>query len=220
MVARRVTGEPPLSMVAVTVSAPLFCARVSRSAPGDASDAGSAAWVAAISPTVHWMRMGAPAARPASFGVTVIVLRPSQVAGASSVNSGSGIASRIAIGTVFVSRPSARTTVHSSAACASPETRPASTVQESRSVATTSRDSPRTSVHTIRCAPPIRARTVARAPSSSASDAASSVNASPAATIGPTAVCSGFWFSYSSRTQSAERATPAMRTSSTAPTKL
>ena len=66
----------------------------------------------------------------------------------------------------------------------------------------------------------MRARTVALAPSSSVIADALSVNSSPAATIGPTAVCIGFWFSYSSLIHSAERATLAMRTSSTSPTKL
>ena len=80
-------------MVAVTVTVPLFCARVRSSAPGDVSDspdasdasvasgAGTASWVTAMSPAVHFTR-SAPAVDPRIFGVTMIVLRPSQVAGA------------------------------------------------------------------------------------------------------------------------------------------
>ena len=96
------------------------------------------------------------------------------------------------IATDFVATPSARTTVHSSEACVSPLTRPASNVHAARSVATIVRASPRTSVHTIFCAPPICPRTVVRAPSSTVIDSSLSANSSPAATIGPTAVCIGF----------------------------
>jgi hypothetical protein len=91
-------------------------------------------------------------------------------------------------------------------------------VYENRSVATTVSAPPRLRIQTTFWAPPAWRVTVALLPSSTLISAGVTEKALPGCTRGPTSVCRGFWFSYCSFTQSAERATLEMRTSSMSPT--
>ena len=94
IVAVRTVGVPPLSTATRTVSVPLFCARLSTSLPSATS------LMTAMSETVHVVfSLPAPAAciavRLSTCGATSTGVRPSQVAGALSVNTGSGMVSLI-----------------------------------------------------------------------------------------------------------------------------
>ncbi len=197
---------------------PLLKACRSRSPPDAGSETtakGPASHSAPISPTPSAAMAGKFAIR----GTTSIAVRPSHVAGASSVNAGSGIASRIVTGMSRVFTPPGHTARKRSVAAASPATRPASNVQEKRSTATTSSTPSRITLQAIFRAPPASAVTVALRPSSRSSRSAESARPSPGSTTGPTSDWSGFWFSYSSRAHSGERTTRDTRTSSRSPTK-
>ena len=100
-----VIAFPPLLIVAVTVSFPLFCARFRMSFPGVIS------LITANGPALHSVfKSPTPAAcialRFVTFGTTSIVDRPSHFLGAARVKTGSGIASLIVIAMSFVRTPS------------------------------------------------------------------------------------------------------------------
>ena len=122
-----VTGLPPLLIVAVTSSLPLFCARLSNNFPS------TAFLITAMLPQFQsTFKSPAPlafmAARLLTCGTISIAVRPSHAAGALSVNAGSAMSSLMVIAMSLVLTSFEYTALSCRVNCLSPSTRPASRV--------------------------------------------------------------------------------------------